>query len=166
MREQIILVFFVAGTLFGLVHGVLMMCSPDMHRRFVFCLNFLGRSKLVLSEDTGGLLRQIEYRLAGALLTLVCGSLCWVALRDLSRNLPKFELHDPVGTLSLASLILLVGLAIIAKPHYAYQLAMRGLRPRPDSLPEPKQIQRGMRLMGALILFAAASLLLSQIKQK
>jgi|HubBroStandDraft_2_1064218.scaffolds.fasta_scaffold147220_3 hypothetical protein len=166
MREQVILVFFVGATLFGLVHGVLAMSSPDMHRRFVFRLNFLSRSKLVLSEHTGGLIWQIEYRLGGALLTLVSGGLCWVALRELSRNLLNFELHDPVGTLSLAALISLVGLAIIAKPHYAYQLAMRGLRPRPDSMPEPKQIQRGMRLMGVLVLFAVASLLVSQIKHK
>ncbi len=82
-RDSVILLFFALASCYGLAHSILMVASPQKHKKLLIWLRTrIGRSRL---EYGTGLQQQpglhLEYRLAGLALLAICGWLLTEAVR-------------------------------------------------------------------------------------
>ena len=93
MSAWVVILAVCIGICLGFIHGILMLVSPDRHRRFVVWLNSrFGRSRLLPAsrDDSRGL--ELEYRLAGLGILVMCAWLAWELqgdVRDRLFNTPK-----------------------------------------------------------------------------
>ena len=96
MSAWLLIIAVCIGICLGFIHGILMLLSPTRHRRFVVWLNSgFRRSRLspVSRDVSRGL--ELEYRLAGLAILVMCGWLAWELQVDVRDRLFKTREHPP-----------------------------------------------------------------------
>jgi hypothetical protein len=167
MSTWVIIVAICIGISFGCAHGILMLMSPRQHRRFVVWLNsgFRRSRFLRVSRDVSRGL-EIEYRLAGLGIVVMCGWLAWELLGDIRDRLFNIPEHQAAPSLtsrpySLGGAWAPVAIAIatglsafyfLRSPDAAAQWATKSLPLQQAEPANSKRSRRGMQFLGACFL--------------
>lgn len=145
---------------YGMMHGLLMLTSPEKHRRFNLRVNDpLGRVKLPPPDRDTNRGLELEYRLAGFAIVVMCGLIAWGSLYSLlghhhEQTLPR---HEGTPTVAIgktwwgfvaAAGCLVFGAYAFLRPLSVYGWTTLRLLPSGVAVPEHNQIRRGMRFLG------------------
>lgn len=144
---------------YGMMHGLLMLISPEKHRRFNLRVNDpFGRVKLPPPDRDTNRGLELEYRLAGFAIVVICGLIAWGSLYSLLGHhagaLPRHEdtPHLAVGKtwwgFAAAAGCLAFGGYALLRPSRVFAWTTGRLLPSGVAVPEPNQIRRGMRFLG------------------
>ena len=88
MKDFLIVLFFILGSVYGAFQGALILVSPLKHRRFVAWLRTkLGGKNALGVQETPLLGLQLQARLAGAFLLALCLWFIWEGLFKIIRLL-------------------------------------------------------------------------------
>jgi CDP-diglyceride synthetase len=173
-----IVVVCVVVLTYGMIHGLLMLISPDTHRRFNIRVNDpFGRIKLPPRDRDPNRGLELEYRLAGLAGVLVCVLIAWGTLDSLlghhyGEPLPK---HGTTPTIAFgkswrgfvaAAGCLVFGAYAFLRPLSVYGWTTLRLLPSGVAVPEPNQIRRGMRFLGTCFIVLALILFWLELKQQ
>jgi len=161
VSNWVIIVVFELAVLYGMLHGLLMLVSPERHRRFNLRVNDpFGRLKSPPPDRDTDRGLELEYRLAGLGLVLGCSVMAWGSLTSLlghyhGETLPR---HAPIPTIAIgktwwgfvaAAGCLVFGVYAFLRPSCVYAWTTGRLLPSGVAPPESNQIRRGMRFLGS-----------------
>ena len=145
---------------YGMIHGLLMLISPEIHRRFNIRVNDpFGRLKLPPRDRDPNRGLELEYRLACLAIVVMCGLIAWGSLYSVlghyhEQTLPRHEGTPTVaigktwwGFLAAAGCVVFGAYAFL-RPLSVYGWTTLRLLPSGVAVPEPNQIRRGMRFLG------------------
>lgn len=84
MSNWLIVLVCVVVLSYGMIHGLLMLISPEKHRRFNLRVNNpFGRLKLPPPDRDINQGLELEYRLAGLAIVVMCGFIAWGSVYSL-----------------------------------------------------------------------------------
>jgi hypothetical protein len=162
-----------------MIHGLLMLISPEKHRRFNLRVNNpFGRLKLPPAERDINHGLELEYRLAGLIIVVMCGLIAWGSVYSLLGHHHEQILPGHEGTPAIAIAIgktwwgfvaaagcFVFGAYAFLRPFSVYGWTTRRLLPSGVALPEPNEIRRGMRILGTCFMALGIILFWLALKQ-
>jgi hypothetical protein len=168
MSVWVLVIAVCIGICLGIVHGILMLLSPTQHRRFIVWLNSgFRRPRLSpLSHDVSRDL-ELEYRLAGLGILVMCGWLAWELQGDVRDRLfntrehlaqspgltaPLYSLGGTWAPLAIAIATGLSAFYFLRSPDAAAQWATKNLPLQATDSTDSKWSRRGMQFLGACFL--------------
>lgn len=152
MSNRPIVLVCVVVLSYGIIHGLLMLISPEKHRRFNLRVNDpFGRLKLPPPDRDTNRGLELEYRLAGFAIVVMCGLIAWGSLYSLlghhhEQTLPR---HDGTPTVAIgktwwgfvaATGCLVFGAYAFLRPFSVYGWTTRRLLPSGVSPREPSAV--------------------------
>jgi hypothetical protein len=151
----------------GIVHGTLMLLSPVRHRRLVAWITHgFRRSGLMRVAEDAPRGFELQYRLAGLTITLMCGWLAWNLLNDVMNGhfktpqqpIAVTPFYGPGGEWAFFVIGLFTGLTgfyFLRRPERAAQWAIKDRPVRRDKPLDSTRTRTGMRIFG--LCFVAVS---------
>jgi hypothetical protein len=164
--------------LYGLVHGLLMLVSPAKHRRFNLRVSDpFGTLKLRPPDHDPDPGLELEYRLAGLALAVVCSLIAWGSLDSLlgRHHGESLRQHGATPTIIAfgknwwgfvaATGCFAFGMYAFLRPLSVHQWSTKPLLSSSQLPPEPTQIRLGMRFLGACFMALGVILFWLAVKQ-
>lgn len=162
---------------YGIIHGLLMLISPEKHRRFNLRVNDpFGRVELPPpNRDTNRGL-ELEYRFAGFAIVVMCCLIAWGSLYGLlghhhEQTLPR---HEGTPTVAIgktwwgfvaAAGCFVFGVYAFLRPVSVYAWTTLRSLPSGVAAPAPNQIRRGIRFLGTCFIVLGLILLWLALRQ-
>jgi hypothetical protein len=160
-----------------MIHGLLMLISPEKHRRFNLRVNNpFGRLKLPPPDHDINQGLELEYRLAGLGMVVMCGFIAWGSVYGLlghrheqilpgQERTPAIAIGKTWWGFVAAAGCFVFGACAFLRPFIVHGWKARSLLPSGVALPEPNKIRRGMRILGTCFMALGMILFWLALKQ-